>query len=406
MPTFRYRAYGAQGELAEGSIEAMSQDAANDALWTQGLTPFQMRLADRSAKPWWQRELFTGQGSRRTDLVSFTREFATLNAAEIPLDDALRIVGDQAISARMRAVAGNLLAEVTNGSTLSDAMQKHAAIFPADYISVVRAGEIGGTLAQVFEELADLLDRRMEIRARMQSSFIYPVILVVLTLVSLAAVIGSLVPSIAPIFAEGGKSMPAGIAFLIAVQSRWMEISFVLIALAAISAGVIAVALRRPDVRLAFDRVKLKIPIFGALVLHQETARFARTLGTLLKAGVPLFQASSSARSVIGNRYIGAGLDGAIESIREGVALHQALRSRTPLPPLALRMISVGEEVGKLDRMLMRVAVTFEQQTQRSIDRFMTILTPLLTVMIAIVVGGLIMTVMNAVLSINELALQ
>ena len=143
MPTFRYRAYGAQGELAEGSIEAASQDAASDMLWVQGLTPFQMRPADRSATPWWQRELFAGQGSLRAELASFTREFATLNAAEIPLDDALRIVCDQLTSTRMRSIASSLLADVLNGASLSDAMQKHRQVFPADYLSVVRAGEIG-----------------------------------------------------------------------------------------------------------------------------------------------------------------------------------------------------------------------------------------------------------------------
>jgi general secretion pathway protein F len=158
--------------------------------------------------------------------------------------------------------------------------------------------------------------------------------------------------------------------------------------------------------RLTFHRFLLRIPILGDLILQQETARFARTLGTLLKAGVPLFQASTSVRTVIGNCHIAAGLDAAIESIREGVALHRALQSETVFPSIALRMISVGEEAGKLDRMLVRVALTFEQQTQRSVDRLMTLLTPALTIMIALLVGGLIMTVMDALLSLNDLTAQ
>jgi len=181
-------------------------------------------------------------------------------------------------------------------------------------------------------------------------------------------------------------------------------ITIVLVATLVISGTV--VMLRRPGFRLVFHRLVLGIPILGDLILQQETARFARTLGTLLKAGVPLFQASTSVRTVIGNCYIAAGMDAAIESIREGVALHRALQSETVLPPIALRMISVGEEAGKLDRMLMRVAVTFEQQTQRSVERLMTLLTPALTMMIAVLVGGLIVTVMDAVLSINDLASQ
>jgi general secretion pathway protein F len=404
MPTFRYRAYGVRGDLAEGSIEAASQEAASDTLWAQGLTPFEFRTADRSGMPWWRRELFAGQGSRRADLASFTREFATLSAAEIPLDDALRIVCEQGTSKRMQAIAATLLADVMNGMALSDAMEKYREIFPADYLSVVRAGEIGGRTGQVLEELADLLERRMEVRAKIQSSLIYPTVLIVLALASLGIIVGGLVPSIAPIFTGSGKPMPGGIQFLVALHSMWLEILTVIIlaTLLAVAAGI--VALRRPATRLAFDRLQLKTPIVGTFLLRQETARFARTLGTLLKAGVPLFQAATSARTVIGNRHIAAGVDDAIESIREGAALHRALQSAAPLPSSAVRMISIGEEAGKLDRMLMKLAVTFEQQTQRGIDRFVTILTPLLTVVIAILVGSLVIAVMNAILSINDLA--
>lgn len=404
MPTFRYRAYGTHGELAEGSIDGASPEAAGDLLFLQGLSAFQMRTAESSATPWWRRELFAGQGSRHAELAAFTRELATLGAAEIPLDDTLRIVCEQAISPRMRAIAARLLADVMNGSTLSDAMQKHGNIFPADYLSMVRAGEIGGRVGEVLEELAELLERRLEVRGRLNSSLIYPTVLVVMALASLAIIIGGLVPSIAGIFVGSGKPMPSGIAFLVALHAMWLEILTVALSLAALAAIAALAALRRPAVRLGLDRAQLRAPVLGAFILQQETARFARTLGTLLKAGVPLFQAATSARTVIGNRHLAAGIDAAIEKVREGVALNRALQSATPLPPIAVRMISIGEEAGKLDRMLMRLAAAFEAQGQRSVDRFMTILTPLLTVVIAVLVGSLIITVMNAILSINDLA--
>jgi general secretion pathway protein F len=403
MPTFRYRAYGARGEFREGSIEAVTPDAAGDMLWAQGLTPFEMRLADRSAKPWWQRELFSAQRSLPAELASFTREFATLSTAEIPLDDALRILSEQATSAGTRTLAAALLADILNGAPLSDAMRRQPRTFSADYVAVVRAGEIGGTVGQVLEELADLLERRLEIRGKIQSALVYPMILLALSVLSLAVIIGVLVPSIAPIFADGTKPMPGFIHFLMMVQSSWLEILTGLILSSAATALVIAIALKQPNARLAFDRWKLKLPIVGAFVRQHETARFTRTLSTLLRAGVPLLQASTSARTVVLNRHMGAGLDVAIDSIREGVALHRALEAETALPPMALRMISVGEEARKLDRMLLRVATTLEQQTQQSIDRFMAALTPLLTIIIASLVGGLIMTVMGAISNINEL---
>lgn len=406
MPIFRYRAYGARGEFREGSIEAATEDAASNMLWVLGLTPFQMRLADQSAKPWWQRELFSGHRSLAADLAFFTREFATLNTAEIPLDDSLRILSEQATSPRIRALASSLLADVLNGSTLSDALRRQPRTFSPDYISVVRAGEIGGTVGQVLEELADLLERRLEIKGKIQSALVYPLILLALSIVSLAVIIGVLVPSIAPIFADGAKPMPAFIRFLMMLRSQWLEIVVGLILTAAVTFAAITTALKQRKVRLAFDRWKLKLPILGAFIRQHETARFARTLSTLLKAGVPLLQAATSARTVISNRHLGDGLDVAIDAIREGAALHRALQAAAMLPPIALRMISVGEEARKLDRMLWRVAVTLERQTQHSVDRFMTALTPLLTIIIASLVGGLIMAVMGAISNIGELVVR
>jgi general secretion pathway protein F len=162
--------------------------------------------------------------------------------------------------------------------------------------------------------------------------------------------------------------------------------------------------MRKPEARQAFDRGILRIPVLGAFMLQQEAARFARTLGTMLKAGVPLVQATKSSCRVIVNRHIAAGVERAIEAIQQGIALHRALRKEAVLPAIALQMISVGEEAGKLDRMLTRVAIMLERQIQSSIDRFMSALTPALTVGIALMVGALIMPVMNAVLSLNDLA--
>ncbi|MBR1201852.1 MULTISPECIES: type II secretion system F family protein [unclassified Bradyrhizobium] len=404
MPTFRYRAYGLDGGLAEGAIDAASVDAASEILWSQGLTPFQMRASAEGGTKWWNREITIGGGSEPADLVAFTREFAMLSAAEIALDDALRILQTQASSSRLRALVEGLLSEVLNGAPLSDAMQKQAKVFPADYIAVVRAAETGGTLSEVLTELAELLERRAEIRSRVQSALIYPTMLVTLSLGALAIIIGGLIPSIAPVFGQSGKPMPGTIKFMLGLRDHWAQIVGGMAVVAMGSWASVAVAMRRNDARVELDRLKLKFPVIGAFLLQQEAARFARTLGTMLKAGVPLIQATKSASSVISNCYIASSLGRAIEAVHQGSALHRALRNEAVLPAIALQMISVGEEAGKLDRMLMRVAIMLERQTQSSIDRFMAALAPALTVGIAVMVGALIMPVMNAVLSINDLA--
>ncbi|CCE06197.1 putative General secretion pathway protein F [Bradyrhizobium sp. STM 3843] len=404
MPRFRYRAYGLDGSFAEGTIEAASADAAQDALWGQGLSPFNLRATDNAGTKWWNREITLGGGAQRADLVAFTREFSMLCAADIPMDDALRIVLTQATSVRLRTLVEALLAEVLNGRPLSEAMQAQSRIFPADYVAVVRAGETGGRLAHVLVELAELLERRAEVRTRIQSALIYPSMLIVLSLLTLIIIVGGVIPSMAPIFTQGGKPVPVTMQVMLSLREHWAEIAGVLFTLILAGGIAAAAALAEPERRRRLDGLVLRLPVLGTFLLQQETARFTRTLGTMLTAGVPLVQATRSASGVVGNLHLGAGLDRAIEAIQQGTALHRALRNEVTLPAIALQMISVGEEAGKLDRMLVRVALMLERQIQASIDRFMAALTPALTVGIALMVGAMIMPVMNAVLSINDLA--
>jgi general secretion pathway protein F len=406
MPTFRYQAYGNRGELAEGSVEAASEAEASDVLFLRGLTAFRVEAAGDAATPWWRREVFVSRRSLGQEVAALTRGLATLIGAEIPIDLALRMVADQAATARVRVVAGRLVADVLDGAALSEAMQRHPGVFAAEYISIVRAGEVGGTLGQVFGELADLLERRLEIRGQVQSALIYPLILVGFSLVMLGIVVTVLVPSIASAFAESGRGPPTAVQFLLAVQSHWAQVLTGIGAGGAAATFAIMLALRRPGFAGLLDRQKLKLPVFAGVVLHQETARFAHTLGTLLRAGVPLLQAADAACGALRNRHIVAGMQRAIALVREGARLHHALERETVLPPLALRIVAVGEEAGKLDQMLLRAAQVFEAQTQRSVDRLMTLLTPLLTLVMALLVGGIIVTVMSAILSINEIAVQ
>ncbi|MES5484936.1 type II secretion system F family protein [Bradyrhizobium sp. INPA03-11B] len=406
MPTFRYQAYDSHGELAEGGVEAASEAGASDLLWARGLTPFRLQITGNAKLPWWRRDLTSKDDARAEDLTAFTREFATLHAAEVPLDDALRILSEQTTSAKVRELSEGLLADILDGATLSDAMQKRPRVFTTEYVSVVRAGEIGARVGEVLDELASLLERRAEIRAEIRSALTYPAIMIGLSLISVAIVVGGLIPSIAPILAENGRPMPAAINAIVSLQAHWPEIIFALTMFAGLCFATFAFVVTRPSARMVLERRLLQLPIYGSFALRRETARFARTLGTLLRAGVPLLQAASSARTVIDNSYVGAGMDRAIDAIREGVALHRALRAETVFPAVAIRIISIGEEAGKLDRMLTRLAVMFEQQTQHSVARFMKLLTPALTLAIAIVIGGLIMTVISTILSINDIAFR
>jgi len=411
MATFRYRAYSASGDLVEGEIAAEAQDEAEDALWRRGLTPFETRRlgAARSggSSSSSSSSSFFSFGPRPPnlgELASFTREFATLEQANIPLDGSLRILAAQTASPSLRQLAEEILGRVVNGSSLSDALLKRPEVFSKEYVNVVHAGETIGDVGQALNDLADMLERRAELRSRITSALVYPAMLITLASVSTSIVLATLVPNIAPIFVDNNRPMPSGLQFILDVEANWRPIAAVF-ACAALGAFLFWRAARqRPAWMVEIDRRLLRIPYVGPLTAQFEIARFAHTLGSLLKAGVPLLPALECARSAVSNHYLGVKIEAAIEAVRGGAGLSASLGRIDAVPAVAPQMISIGEETGKLDAMLLRVGAIFEKQTQRAIERAMGLVTPVLTIVIAVVVGGLIMTVMDAVLGINELA--
>jgi general secretion pathway protein F len=403
MPKFHYRAYTGSGDLQEGEVEARSSRDAEEALWRRGLTPFETRETRPTSLNSLLR-ITRKRGPTGAQLASFTREFATLEQADIPLDQSLRLLAVQSSSPPLRELAEEILSRIVDGSSLSDALAQRPDVFGTEYINVVHEGETVGKVGAALNDLADMLERRMELRGRMQSALIYPALLITLAVVSTAVVLGTLVPNVAPIFADNGRPMPSGLQFIIDAEAHWEAILGVVAFCVVAVMAVYRLAATRPTLRQAIDRLYLRLPYVGALFAQHATARFSRTLGSMLKAGVPLLQALESARAGVVNSYLNSKLVEVIAAVRGGSHLSAALGRIEHIPSVAPQMISIGEETGKLDEMLLRIATMFERKTHRSIEQVMGLLTPLLTVLIAGVVGGLIMTVMDAVLGINELA--
>lgn len=401
MPTFKYRAYSISGDLLEGVIEARSSNEAEDMLYKRGLTPFETReTKSPGARSW----LSIGKRTlTATQIASFTREFATLEQADIPLDQSLRILAAQSTAPPLKELAHEILALVLDGVALSDALSRRQDIFGVEYVNVVREGEAVGRVGVALSQLADMLDRRKELRDRIQSALIYPAILITLAIISTGVVVGTLVPSIAPIFADNGKEMPSSLQFMLDAEANAGIIGGFLATLCMGVLLVFTMSRSRPSWQVALARFALQLPIAGSLLSQFATARFSRTLGSMLKAGVPLLQAIESARASVSNAFLNQELAHVIESVRGGGNLSNALATVPFMPPLATQMITIGEETAQLDEMLLRVAGMFERQAQSSIERAMGLLTPSLTILIAVVVGGLIMTVMDAVLSINDI---
>jgi general secretion pathway protein F len=406
MPRYRYRAYDQAGALKSGEIEGTSDAGVLNQLRSTGLLPVETALQGGGRElRWWERDLFAARALPNGSLALFTRELATLVEAGIPLDEALRMVMLHPMAGRLRATTQETLEHVLEGASLSDAMQRTGR-FGDLYCSVVRAGESGGKLADVLRQLASFLERSMETGGRIRSALVYPAILVLMAVGALILIVTVLLPTIAPIFKDAGTEPPFILQRLLEaetfVSEHWLILGLLL---AAAAAGLVAAA-QNPQARASAHRLLLRLPVFGRMVTMAESARVARTLGSLLGSGVPMLPALRIAAGTAGNAAVAAGLTAAAEEVKEGRMLADALRKNGVFPILMLRLIAVGEETGRLEPMLAHVEKIFDSLVQRWVERMLTLLTPALTIVMGVMVGGLIMSVMRAILSINELALK
>jgi general secretion pathway protein F len=405
MPTYSYQAFSKSGELAKGTIEAPSSAGADAMLRNRGLTPFETRERLHEKRTWWTYEPASAGAPNPLEVATFAHDLALLVDTEVPLDRALRLMASQA-PPRAKRVAEALLQGILDGSSLSDACARNPRTFSSEFVNAVRAGEVSGRLGDALERLADLLKRRQERRARVRTALIYPILLLVMALVSTAIVLVLLVPGIAPIFTDSGQPMPAGLQLLVDIGNAW---PIWCAALASLVSGI-GVYLRwmaqKAQRAVPMHKLLLRLPLVGPLLQKNEAARFARTLATLLGAGVPLLVSLSAAMDGLSNAAMRVGLSRVVDQVRNGTSLSEAVDQSGAMPALLVQMLGIGEEAGKPQVMLARVADLYEKQTQDAIERLMSILTPALTIAIAALVGGLIFAVMNAVLAINDLAVK
>jgi len=383
---FRYTAKDIDGRTVRGTMEAADYDALYAQLLEQGLYPQRVtgRGADRRPRT-----------LRPQELSDLCRQLSTLLASGVSLVRALTIISqDEGISAGLRRVYESVLSEVRKGSSLSDALEAQQ-VFPALMLGMIRAGEGSGRLDRVAERLAVHYEKAHQMNQQVKSALMYPMILAVL---SVAVVIVTFVlPQFSDLFSTM-DSLPAVTLALMAFSdfmvTKWY---LLLLGLAALAAALRAV-LRVPSVRLALDRGKLKMPVFGKLHRIICTARFARTISSLYASGLPIITALQTARDTIGNAYIVSQFDAVLAQVRSGVSLSAALESVDGFQRKLCSSIAVGEETGQLDSMLDSIADSMEYDAQQASRRMMTILEPMLIVLMAFVVGFIIIAVMSPII--------
>ncbi len=407
MPRYSYEAYDQLGKLTTGEIDALTRQSALDALHAQGRYPLDVRESKgKTNLPWWQREVFGPATLPMSELSAVTRELATLIKADVPLDDTLRLVALQPLlSSRTRVLVTGLFNQVREGAALSEALAQSQQV-PDYYWRLVQAGEASGSLARVLDELTILLERALEVRRQIVTALVYPATLLVAAVLALVFIAAVLLPTITPLFKDSGAAMPASVQVMInargLLENYWLPL--LLGALAMTLAGKIAS--QDPRVRLIGARLALKVPIVGSLIADRETARFARTLATLTQNGVPMLDAMRITSSVMGNSAYVLAVREIGESLKEGRVLSVPMAASGMFSELAVRLTGIGEQTGQLGAMLLQVATIYESTLQRQLARLMSLVTPILTLVIGALVGGLILSVMNAILSVNDLVFK
>jgi len=404
MARFAYKAVGTDGEVVEGEVEAVSRQALIDRLHAQGQVPIRAQEVRGAAGRVLSFKLLRERRHlRRSDVTLLTRELATLLSAGLPLDRALSVLGDLSSAAPVRAVVVEVRDRVRGGAALAEALDAHPKVFPNFYVGMVRAGEAGGTLEEVLGRLADGLERAEALRENLRSALRYPAMVVIMAIVSLVVLMTLVIPEFRPMFEDAGAALPLSTSVIIAVSDVLRDYWWLLLGLCLALALLVRQHNRTAAGRLRWDSWWSRAPLFGELIRKVEIARFARTLGTLLANGVSVLNALSMTTEVLGNRAVAQAIGRTQGRLAKGEGLSGPLAESGVVPGLALQLIQVGEETGQLEPMLLRIADIYDEEVKRSVERLLSILVPLMTIALGLLIAAIIGSMMAAILSAYEL---
>ena len=401
MTIFQYKAVTLAGETIEGQYDVASSDEVIAKLHDAGSIPLEVRQADSGDAASLFAAMFKRATLRDAQVVQFTQQLATLLGAGQPLDRALQILLDLPETDKAKRMFERIRDKVRGGDPLSDALEEETGSFSKLYVNIVRAGEAGGSLDDTLARLADYLDRSRQLKSTVINAMIYPAFLVGMVMVSLLILLTYVVPQFAPMFIDMGVEMPLLTRIVLAVGSTLQNFWWLLLILIFGAVGWVRRQLKDPVRRLVFDQRLLNMKLIGDLIRKVDIARLARTLGTLLKNGVPLLGALSISRNVMTNTVLAQAVGVAAEEVKTGGGLGYSLAQSKQLPKLAVQMISVGEESGELDSMLMKVADTFDIEVKNTLDRLLAAMVPLTTVVMTAIVAVIMLAI---VLPIMDLA--
>jgi len=404
MPTFAYQAISGDGASVNGSLEAVDRLAAATELQQRGLVPVKVGAADGLAARRWRLDFRGRQGMAGHRLV-FARTLSFLLTAGVPLDRSLTVSAQLTESVTIRKALEEVLQGIKGGKSLSAALEAYPKLFPSFYVSLIRAGEASGNLAGVFTQLADYQESVNELRSHLVSAMIYPSLLFVVGGASVFFLLELVVPKFAAVFEQAGAALPLPTQILLFISEGLQKTWWLwLLAIPAIILGAQRYLATGPG-RRRFDHFILAVPQLGPVIERVQVSRFTRSLGTLLQGGVPMVRALEIARQVVGNLKLGEAVDHVQRGVKQGMGVVRPLEETGAFPPLSIHLIGVGEETGRLDAMLLQVANVYERETRTAIKNLVALFEPLMILAMGLIVGAIVISILLAIYSINELPL-
>lgn len=388
MPTFAYKAMDAANKEVNGKIDAASDRLASQQLRERGLRVFEVKAVSAGMDIF---ASFKKQKVKASDKMTFTRQLSTLIEAGLPLLRALTILTEQSENPTLRQMIEEIKNSVQGGSSFSEAIAKYPDTFDKLYVSMVKAGEVGGVLEIVLDRLATFAEKDAMIQAKVKGAMVYPAIMVLVAAVVIVILMAFVIPQFSDLFGQMGAQLPLPTRILInisdIIKSFWWAIFG---AFGGIYYGAKA-WFKTPSGEHWRDAMMLKLPVFGELTRKMITARFTRTLGTLIQSGVPILQALSIVKDTTGNVVVGEAMDSVTAAVTAGEPLANPLHKLGIFSPMVTNMIAVGEETGALDQMLIRIADNYDMVVEEAVKAMMTLMEPAIIVFMGVTVGFIVL---------------
>jgi type IV pilus assembly protein PilC len=404
MTTFSYQARDASGKIVSGLQDALNEDNAVTSLMSRGLMVLSLQkkaAATRVRKKVWS--------VKETDLVLFTRQLSTMVEAGISLVQALTALYDQCDPKRQKAlreVISDVTTRVQGGETFHESIAKHPRVFDRLFVSMVKAGEHGGLLAEILDRLAGFLEASARLRKKVKSAMTYPAIVISIAFLITTFLIVKVVPIFGEIFADFGAKLPAPTQFLIDLSAFMRNEWYFLIGGGVAAFFGIRTFLRSPGGKQCWDRWKLKLPIFGPLLHKICMSRFSRTFAQLIRSGVPILEVLDIVAGASGNHVVETSIKGVGGDVEKGDNLSVAMSKKPIFPSMMLRMVSAGEATGKIDTMLEKMADFWDEEIEAMLDALTSLIEPLLIVFLGVIVGGIVIAMFLPIFKLNEVVSQ